>query len=88
MKNESVLIEEVVSMIYFIRNEKVMLDRDLARLYGVSTKVLKQAVRRNLERFPADFMFDLSHAEYSGLRSQIVTLKDTNSERGKQSDER
>ena len=85
MKNGSILIEEVVSMIYFIRNEKVMLDRDLARLYGVSTKVLKQAVRRNIERFPDDFMFELSHSEYSGLRSQIVTLNDMNAQRGKHS---
>jgi hypothetical protein len=85
MKNESLQIEEVVSMIYFIRNEKVMLDRDLARLYGVNTKALKQAVRRNRERFPDDFMFELGHTEYSGIRSQIVTIENSNTQRGKHS---
>lgn len=63
--------------ILLLRGEKVMLDRDLAELYGVETKVLNQAVKRNLERFPADFMFQLSKVE-AGLvsRSQIVTLND------------
>jgi hypothetical protein len=50
--------EAVISKIYFIRGEKVMLDRDLAELYGVETKTLKQAVRRNINRFPPDFMFE------------------------------
>ncbi|MEI7597470.1 MAG: ORF6N domain-containing protein [Bacteroidota bacterium] len=50
-----------------------MLDRDLAELYGVETKVLKQAVRRNLKRFPSDFMFELNDEEFQNLRSQIVT---------------
>jgi len=54
---------------------KVMLDEDLAELYGVETKVLKQAVRRNIERFPQDFMFELTKEEYQALRSQIATLK-------------
>lgn len=49
--------ESITSRIYFIRGQKVMLDRDLAELYGVETKVLKQAVRRNIKRFPEDFMF-------------------------------
>lgn len=61
--------------IYEIRGHKVMLDFDLAALYGVETRVLKQAVRRNITRFPPDFMFELTRAEYNFLRSQIVTLK-------------
>ena len=66
-------IEVIASKIYLIRNMKVMLDRDLAELYGVETKVLKQAVRRNIDRFPADFMFELTKDEFNNLRSQIVT---------------
>lgn len=66
---ERVAIE---SLIYEIRGQKVMLDKDLARLYGVETKALNQAVKRNIKRFPEDFMFQLSHEEC--LRSQIVTL--------------
>ncbi|TLV00951.1 ORF6N domain-containing protein [Dyadobacter luticola] len=58
-----------------IRGFKVMLDFDLAELYGVETKVLKQSVRRNLDRFPDDFMFELTKEEYQSLRSQIVTLE-------------
>jgi len=65
-------------MIYWIRNEKVMLDRDLARLYGVETKVLKQTVKRNIERFPSDFMFVLDKLEFTNWRSQIVTSKSVN----------
>jgi len=56
-----------------LRGERVMLDADLAELYGVETKVLNQAVRRNRARFPADFMFQLSAAEYVNLKSQLVT---------------
>ena len=67
---EKVAIE---SLIYEIRGQKVMLDRDLARLYGVETKVLNQAVKRNRKRFPEDFMFQLSHEEFNNLMSQIVT---------------
>ena len=52
--------ELVVNKIYFLRNQKVMLDRDLAALYGIETRVLKQAVRRNFVRFPEDFMFELT----------------------------
>ncbi|MBI3519999.1 MAG: ORF6N domain-containing protein [Bacteroidetes bacterium] len=63
----------VMTKIYVIRNQKVMLDRDLAELYGVETKVLKQAVKRNLNRFPADFMFELTEPELQNWRSQIVT---------------
>lgn len=68
-------IELIASKIYLIRDTKVMLDKDLAELYGVETKVLKQAVRRNIDRFPTDFMFELTKNEYQALRSQIVTLK-------------
>jgi len=59
--------------IYEIRGVRVMLDRDLAEMYGIETKVLKQAVKRNLERFPSDFMFVLTEQEFANLRSQIVT---------------
>ena len=68
-------VENITSKIYFIRDHKVMLDRDLAELYGVKTKVLKQAVRRNIKRFPEDFMFELTFKEESFLRSQFVTLE-------------
>ncbi|HET6841367.1 MAG TPA: ORF6N domain-containing protein [Candidatus Angelobacter sp.] len=61
--------------IHIVRGQKVMLDRDLAAVYEVPTKALNQAVRRNLERFPSDFMFQLSNEEASALRSQIVTLE-------------
>ncbi len=64
--------ETVVSRIYIVRNHRVMLDSDLAELYGVPTRVFNQAVKRNKERFPADFMFQLTDGEYDSLRSQIV----------------
>lgn len=67
--------ELVMNKIYLIRGQKVMLDRDLAELYGVETKVLNQAVKRNSDRFPADFMFQVTKTEWESLRSQIVTLK-------------
>jgi len=66
-------IESIVSKIIFLRGEKVLLDRDLAELYEVETKVLKQAVRRNIKRFPSDFMFELSKEEFEDWRSQFVT---------------
>lgn len=65
----------VVNKIYEIRNQKVMLDSDLAELYGVETKVLNQAIKRNIDRFPDDFMFQLTESEWQSLRSQIVTSK-------------
>ena len=71
----SISVESVASKILFIRGEKVLLDRDLAVMYGVTTKVLNQAVRRNSKRFPADFMFELTKEENLSLRSQLVTLK-------------
>lgn len=67
--------EQIVSKILLIRHQKVMLDSDLAKLYGVATKSLNQAVKRNSKRFPADFMFQLSPEEFETLRSQIVTSK-------------
>ncbi|MCR4278882.1 MAG: ORF6N domain-containing protein [bacterium] len=66
-------ITEIKERIYFIRGQKVMLDRDLAVLYGVSTKSLKQSVKRNIERFPEDFMFELNNEELGDWRSQFVT---------------
>ena len=68
--------EAIISKIYLIRNQKVMLDRDLAEMYGVETKVLKQAVRRNANRFPLDFMFIMTAKELENWRSQIVTSKE------------
>ena len=65
--------EKIMSKIYFIRGEKVMLDRDLSELYGVETKYLKRQVRRNILRFPDDFMFQLTTEEFKDWRSQFVT---------------
>jgi hypothetical protein len=67
--------EAIASRIYFIRGEKVMLDEDLAQLYEVPTKQLNQQVKRNPERFPQDFMFQLEENEWTSLRSQFVTSK-------------
>ncbi|MBL8633275.1 MAG: ORF6N domain-containing protein [Myxococcales bacterium] len=67
--------DTLTGSILVIRGHKVMLDADLAALYGVETKALNQAVRRNIERFPDDFMFQLTSDEAIGLRSQTVTLK-------------
>ena len=71
-KEKELIIEK---MIYVIRDQKVMLDSDLADLYEVETKVLNQAVKRNIARFPQDFMFQLTSKECDSLRSQIVTSK-------------
>jgi hypothetical protein len=70
----SVLVAEdaIISKIYLIKGMKVMLDRDLAGLYGVETRVLNQAVRRNERRFPNDFMFQLTEEEFKNLKSQNV----------------
>ena len=65
-------IVEVKNLIYEIRGQKVMLDSDLAGLYEIETKKLNQAVKRNVECFPSDFMFQLSEQEWQILRSQIV----------------
>ncbi len=73
MSRISIPDEVIMSKIYFIRRNKVMLDRDLAELYGIETKVLKQTVRRNINRFPSDFMFAMSTEELQDWRSQFVT---------------
>jgi S-adenosylmethionine synthetase len=74
MNTEIQLSEEGISnKIYYIRNQKVMLDRDLALLYGMETKRLKEQVKRNLSRFPDDFMFELTKEEFENWRSQIAT---------------
>jgi hypothetical protein len=76
MSDELIITEEfIISKILLIRDTKVMLDSDLAVLYGVETKQLKRQVRRNLERFPEDFMFELNKNELEILRSQFGTLK-------------
>ena len=75
MNKQIIPIEQISGKILLIRGQKVILDRDLAELYGVETKVLKQAVKRNIERFPEDFMFVLAMEEFTNLRSQIVTSR-------------
>ena len=65
----------VESLIRVIRGQQVMLDRDLAELYGVETKRLNEQVKRNIERFPEDFMFQLTPNEFDNLKSQIATSK-------------
>lgn len=65
--NDKVILSQVESMIYVIRGQRVMLDRDLADLYGVETRTLNQSVKRNIDRFPEDFMFKLSQEEFSKL---------------------
>lgn len=70
---ELIVQGEISSKILILRGEQVMLDMDLAELYGVETKVLNQAVRRNSDRFPNDFMFQVTEIEYENLRSQFVT---------------
>ncbi|MBS1959537.1 MAG: ORF6N domain-containing protein [Bdellovibrionales bacterium] len=74
MENTQIpLTQKIQAKIHVIRGLRVMLDIDLAELYGVETKVLNQAVKRNVERFPADFMFQLAEIDGKNLRSQIVT---------------
>jgi len=73
MKNDVIPIESVAGKILLIRNQKVMMDRDLAELYGVETRVPMQGVKRNINRFPSDFMFQLNNAEFKNLKSQFVT---------------
>ena len=67
--------EKIAPLVHVLRHEKVLLDSDLAELYGVQTKALNQAVQRNLDRFPDDFMFQLTEGEMEILRSQFVTSK-------------
>lgn len=75
MASEIVPMETIISKILFIRNQKVILDSDLAKLYGVEVKQLKRAVNRNLKRFPSDFMFKFSMEENKSLRYHFGTLK-------------
>ena len=76
MTNEIAVIQ---NKILVIRNQQVMIDRDIAELYGVETKVLNQAVKRNIERFPQTFMFQLNDTEFENWRSQFVTSNFQNS---------
>ena len=71
------IIRSIQNRIYEIRGERVMLDRDLAELYETETKFMNLAVKRNIKRFPKDFMFQLTKEEFESLRSQIVTLNET-----------
>lgn len=77
-KEDSIMLPEAIikDKIFLIRGQKVMLDRDLAELYGVETKYLKRQVKRNSLRFPNDFMFELTHDEFIEWRSQYVTSKE------------
>jgi len=72
-------LKQIHNLIYEIRRQKVMLDRDLAQLYNVELKAMNQAVKRNIERFPSDFMFQLTQKEWDILRSQFVTANDNTS---------
>jgi hypothetical protein len=78
--SEATNLHAVKSVIRIIRNQRVILDSDLAKLYGVTTKRLNEAVKRNLKRFPSDFMFQLDVHESTHLRSQIATLENQNVE--------
>jgi hypothetical protein len=71
--NSLVPVEAITGKIYFVRGNKVLMDRDLAELYGVETGQLKRAVRRNIDRFPSDFMFELSKEELENWRCQFGT---------------
>jgi phage regulator Rha-like protein len=73
--NEIIPIDNVEKNILIVRGHKVLIDKDLAELYGVETKVLIQAVKRNIDRFPSDFMFQLNNQDVVRLRSQFVTSK-------------
>jgi hypothetical protein len=74
-KNVTDPLAEIAGRILIVRGQRVLLDADLAQLYGVSTKAFNQAVRRNRGRFPGDFLIDLTNQEVASLRSQFVTLK-------------
>lgn len=73
------MIQTIQNRIYEIRGERVMLDRDLAGLYEIETKRLKEAVKRNIKRFPKDFMFQLTKEEFEGLRFQFETSEKADS---------
>jgi phage regulator Rha-like protein len=73
MKNSNIIpVERIESKVFYLRNQKVILNNHLAELYGVETRILVQAVKRNIDRFPKDFMFQLSIKEFENLKSQIV----------------
>jgi len=75
MTSDLIPLETITGKIHLIRGRKVMLDQDLAELYGATTKRFNEQIRRNLARFPSDFMFQLTKEEYDRLRSQIATSK-------------
>ena len=80
-ENFQIISSRIQNKIYTIRGERVMIDRDLAEIYGVETRALNQAVKRNSERFPSDFMFQLTDIEFQNWKSQIVmsnTINDMN----------
>lgn len=79
----SVEVAQVQSMIHMVRGERVILDRDLAQLYGVETKNLKRQVKRNISRFPSDFMLELTRDEYNSLRCQNGTIESGRGEHSK-----
>ena len=73
-KDNTVIPDEIIlNKIYYIRNKKILLDSDIAMLYGVETRRLNEQVKRNITRFPSDFMFQLSNDEFENLRSQFAT---------------
>ncbi len=74
---ELITTDEIRNKVYIIRGQQVMLDRDLAEIYGYEVKKLNQQVKRNIERFPEDFMFQLATSEIESVRSQIVTSRQT-----------
>jgi len=76
IKQASIPDEIIMDKIYFIRGRKIMLDRDLAELYGVETKRLKEAMRRNISRFPEDFMFEMDKDEFENWRTQFASSKE------------
>ena len=83
-QTHSIISDDVVeNKIYEIRNQKVMLDSDLAELYGVETRVLNQSIKRNLERFPEDFMFQINEVEWEFLMSQFVISKTVSNKDGR-----
>jgi superfamily I DNA and RNA helicase len=74
LNNQDLIVQErIAKSIYIIRNHKVIIDSELADMYGVETRILNQAVKRNMERFPADFMFQVTQEEWENLKSQFVT---------------
>jgi len=77
MPKDLIPIEIIENKIYFIRNQKVMLDSDLANLYNTETRILNRDIQRNIERFPEDFMFQLTDSEWDSLKSQIGISKST-----------